>query len=221
MKKILSFIIAAVMLICASTAVLAGYTASDWALDELDAAYHIGLIPPSLENADLRQNITRAEFAAVAVKTYEALTGIDPDPVAVNPFTDCNDEYVLKAYAIGAVNGTSATKFTPDALLTREQAATMLTRVFKKCMFEDWTLETDAQFSLVYQKPAQFADDDKISDYAKESVYFMAAYGIINGVGGNKFAPRATTDAEKAAGYAQATREQALLIAVRMVRKMG
>jgi len=43
----------------------------------------------------------------------------------------------------------------------------------------------------------------------------------VGGVGDNKFAPRATTSAEEAIGYAQATREQALLIAVRMVENLG
>ena len=33
--------------------------------------------------------------------------------------------------------------------------------------------------------------------------------------------PRAVTSAEAAVGYAQATREQALLIAVRMVEQLG
>ena len=49
----------------------------------------------------------------------------------------------------------------------------------------------------------------------------MAANGIINGIGDNVFAPRATTDAQAAIGYAQATREQALLIATRMVKNLG
>ena len=49
-----------------------------------------------------------------------------------------------------------------------------------------------------------------ISAYAKESVYFMVANNIINGMGGNKFAPKNTTSAEEAQGYANATREQAL-----------
>ena len=48
----------------------------------------------------------------------------------------------------------------------------------------------------------------------------MAANGIIAGVGGNKFAPNNTTSAEEANGYANATREQALAIAVRMVEKL-
>ncbi|MDR1532453.1 MAG: S-layer homology domain-containing protein [Clostridiales bacterium] len=60
-----------------------------------------------------------------------------------------------------------------------------------------------------------------MSDWAKPSVYFMAANGIISGVGDNNFAPKATTSDEEARGYAQATREQALVIAVRMVEKLG
>jgi hypothetical protein len=55
----------------------------------------------------------------------------------------------------------------------------------------------------------------------KDSVYFMAANGVINGTGNNMFSPRATTSDEEARGYAQATREQALVIALRMVEKLG
>ena len=200
---------------------LSGATASEWAVAELERAEELGLIPDCLEGEDLTQDITRAEFAAVAVKVYEALSGTPAIPIVNNPFTDCNDVEVLKAYNIGAVNGTSATTYDPDALLNREQAATMLTRVFKKITLAGWTLQTDSQFTLPYTKPAAFADDKDISAYAKDSVYFMAANGIINGVGGNKFAPKNTTTAQQANGYANATREQALLIAVRMVENLG
>lgn len=48
----------------------------------------------------------------------------------------------------------------------------------------------------------------------------MNANKIINGVGDNKFAPKNTTAAEEAIGYANATREQALLIATRMVENL-
>lgn len=195
--------------------------ASDWAQEELARADELGLIPDCLEGEDLTQDITRAEFAAVAVKVYEALSGTPAIPIVNNPFTDCNDVEVLKAYNIGAVNGTSATTYDPDALLNREQAATMLTRVFKKVTLAGWTLPTDSQFTLPYTKPAAFADDKDISDWAKDSVYFMAANGIINGVGNNKFAPKNVTTEEQATGYANATREQALLIAVRMVENLG
>jgi len=180
----------------------------------------MGLIPDCLVGKDLREDITRAEFAAVAVKVYESLSGEKAVPIAENPFTDCNDPEVLKAYNIGAVNGTSATTYTPDALLNREQAATMLTRVYKAVTLDGWTLATDGDYTLSYTKPAPFADDKQISGYAKDSVYFMAANGIINGVGNNNFAPRNTTSAQEATGYANATREAALLIAVRMVENL-
>ena len=81
-------------------------------------------------------------------------------------------------------------------------------------------METDSQFRLDYKMPSPFADDADISSWARDSVYFMAANGIINGIGNNLFAPRNTTTEQEATGYANATREQALAIAVRMVRNL-
>ena len=194
---------------------------SGWAMPEIEKADEMGLIPDSLRSQDLTKPISRAEFAAVSVKVYEALAGVAAIPAINNPFTDTNDVEVLKAYNVGVTTGVSATKFEPDTLLNREQAATMLTRVFKKVSIAGWTIQTDSQFMLQYTKPAPFSDDSKISDWAKDSVYFMAANDIVGGVGNNMFAPRATTSAEEAQGYAQATREQALIIAVRMVENLG
>ena len=196
------------------------FEASDWAQGEIAKAEEMGLIPEILDGADLTADITRAEFAAVSVKVYEALSGTPALPAVANPFTDTADPEILKAYNIGAVNGTSATTYSPNDLLNREQAATMLTRVFKRVTLPGWTLATDASFKLDYTKPALFADDSDISDWAKESVYFMAANNIINGVGNNKFAPKNITTEEQAQGYANATREQALIIAMRMVENL-
>ncbi len=196
------------------------FEASDWAQAELAKADELGLIPEVLDGADLTADITRAEFAAVAVKVYEALANGEALPAVINPFTDTNDVEILKAYNIGAVNGTSATTYSPNDLLNREQAATMLTRVFKRVTLPDWTLGTDSQFTLPFDMPTPFADDKDISDWAKDSVYFMAANGIINGIGNNKFAPKNVTTEEQAQGYANATREQALIIAVRMVENL-
>ena len=96
----------------------------------------------------------------------------------------------------------------------------MLTRVFKRAALAGWTLDTDSQFHLDYKMPSPFVDDSDISAWAKDSVYFMVANGIINGIGDNRFAPRNTTTEQEAQGYATATREQALAIAVRMVRNL-
>ncbi len=194
--------------------------ASDWAKAELAKADELGLTPEVLDGADLTADITRAEFAAVSVKVYEALSGTPALPAAQNPFTDTADIEVLKAYNLGITTGVSATEFAPDTLLNREQAATMLTRTFKRATMNGWTIQNDAQFTLTYDMPALFADDNDISNWAKDSVYFMVANGIINGVGNNKFAPKNVTSEEEATDYANATREQALIIAVRMVENL-
>lgn len=197
-----------------------GSEISEWASTEIEEAYDKKLIPESLVGEDLTQPITRAEFAAVSVKTYELMANTEALPAVNNPFTDTKDVEVLKAYNTGITTGISATEFAPNVLLNREQAATMLTRVFKRATMKGWTIETDAQFELEFNKPTAFADDNKISAWAKDSVYFMVANEIINGVGGNKFAPQNTTSEEEATGYANATREQALIIATRMVENL-
>ena len=185
--------------------------ASGWAVPELERANALGLFPTCLYNTDLTQPITRAEFAAVSVKAYEALTGEKPAPAAVNPFTDTADTEVLKALGLGITSGTNTagTLFSPDVFLKREQAATMLARVYKRVNMPDWTLASDGFYTLEYSMPNAFTDDTVIASYARDSVYFMAANGVING-SGNKFSPDGN-----------ATREAALLFAVRLAEKLG
>ena len=195
--------------------------ASEWAIDELRKAAAFGLIPDTFDGKDFTKPINRAEFAAVCVKVYESMSGVEAAPANPNPFTDTDDVYVLKALNIGLTAGTSATTFEPDLLLNREQAAAMLTRVYKYFAYDDWSLEADGDFPLIYTKQAPFDDDAKISGWARDSVYFMASKGIINGIGNNLFAPRNTTPEEEASFYANATIEQALLIAARMISKLG
>ena len=196
---------------------------SEWATPELEKAFELNLIPLSLmqPSVDYRDPINRAEFAAVSVRVYESLSGAGALPAVTNPFTDTSDADVLKAYNVGITDGVGANRFDPYALLNREQAATMLTRVFKRVTMPGWTLSTDGGYTLTYLMAARFADDANISPWAKDSVYFMVANNIIQGMGSNMFAPRATTSTQEAAGYATATREQALAIAVRMVENLG
>ena len=177
------------------------------------------LVPADFPD-DWTKPITRKEFAAVAVQVYEKLSGTAAIPVVVSPFTDTTDVEVLKAYNVGIVNGYGNGLYGPDDLLSREQCAAMLTRVFKRITIPGWALEEDASFPLDFEQPEPFADDELISGWARNSVYFMVANGIINGIGNHLFAPRNTTPREEAIGYATASREQALVIATRMVRNL-
>ena len=96
--------------------------------------------------------------------------------------------------------------------------ATMLTRAYKKSEFKDWTIAKDADYPLNFMGVKKFADDNEISGYAKESVYFMARWDIIKGVGDNKFAPKNNATLGESYGYA--TREQAVIIALRSVKHL-
>ncbi len=192
---------------------------AEWSTPELQEAAENGLIPDVLVGKDMTAPITRGEFAAVSVKLFEAMTGGRAVMASDCPFTDIAEDesrnYILKAYNIGAVNGMSETTYEPSALLQREQLATMLTRVYKRSEWPDWTLETDDEYTINYSGVKKFDDDALISDYAKPSVYFMVKYNVLSGIGNNLFAPRNTTPAEEAEGYANATREQAVVMSLR------
>lgn len=174
--------------------------ASKWAEPELKEASKENLIPEIFDEANLTKNITRKEFAHTVVKMYEKITGQKAVPIAKNPFTDTKDKEVLKAYNIGITNGTSDTTFSPDALITREQMATMMTRALTKAG-KDTSRPESAKL---------FADDSEFSGYAKDSIYYMSSIEIIKGVGENKFNAKGN-----------ASREQALAISIRCVKKLN
>jgi hypothetical protein len=199
--------------------------ASEWAEPWLEKAEEYDLIPECLLGDDMTQPITRAEFAALSVKLYESMSGKTAQPVPENQFTDTNDAEILKAVNIGITNGTSATTFSPNDLITREQTATMLTRAYKAAFWAGWTLAGDASYTahtLDYSGVPTFADDASISAYAKASVYFMVKHHILDGMGNNMFAPN-TSDIPVGAAinYGRATREQAIKIAVASKENLG
>ena len=177
---------------------------SEWAIPEIIKAHDLGLIPDSLSPADVdyTRPITRAEFAGIAVRAYEILAETTVPPALSNPFIDTNSVDALKAYYAGLMVGVSSTEFAPLRILDRETAATALTRVYKRAIFPGWSFVSDAYFPLSFVQPPRFADDADISLWARESVYFMVANEIIEGIGDNLFAPRAVTNAQQSSGYA-------------------
>ena len=179
--------------------------ADDWAKEEMVKAAEKGLIPETFVKKDATKPITRLEFAAVAVKLYEKITGKeaypnyvmtskkDTNPKPYNPFIDTSDEYVLKAYALGITLGTSENTFTPDMEITREQMATMMQRALHSA-----GLDVEVKWDTV----TRFADDYEIHEWAKEAVYSMANNNIIKGVGDNKFNAKGNAKIEEAIAIA-------------------
>ncbi len=168
--------------------------ASDWAEPELKLANDIRIIPTVLDGADMKVSITRKEFASLAVRLYETLTG-KKATVGKNPFEDTKDQEILKAYNLGITLGMDEKTFAPDLEITREQVATMLFR----------TIEiAKGKQSFDTSSVQKFGDNDNINDWAYDAVYFMKENDIIKGVGDNLFDAKSNT-----------TREASIAIAVR------
>ena len=175
--------------------------ASKWAIEELSKANEEGLIPSIFDKQSLKVNITRKEFAHVAVKLYEKLTGKKAEAVSKNPFKDTKDVEILKAYKLEITNGISDTEFAPDALITREQMATMMARALTAAGI-------DTKVDLT--KVKEFADDNEMHNWSRSAIYFMSNIEIIKGMGDNRFGVKEN-----------ASREQSIIISVRSATKFS
>lgn len=185
--------------------------ASSWAIPELDKAVVADLIPMILSGKNMTKAITREEFAELAVRLYEKSTGKTIIVLQANPFTDTNNPQILKAYQIGITSGTSATKFSPDVLIPREQCATMLYRAIQ-------AISPKANYSIA--GVPDFPDQKYIADWAVEATKYMSKLGIILGNTQGEFMPKPLNNAHKLTGHGMATREAAVLMTVRTFEKI-
>jgi hypothetical protein len=71
----------------------------------------------------------------------------------------------------------------------------------------------DGDFSIDGVK--DFPDQANISSWALEGTKFMSKLGIIKGDSNGNFMPKAATEAQSAVNYGMASREAAILMAVR------
>ena len=170
---------------------------STWAAGEVNQAVSENLVTDKVLS-EFPRNITREEFCELAVLLYEKLTGRKAE-AGSNPFTDTKNPEVLKAYNLGIVNGTSATTFSPNADVTREQISAMLFRALQTAMP---ALQATGEFKV------NVLDQNEISSWAMPAVKFMNSKGIINGTpasdGSVYFLPKNNT-----------TREMAIALVVR------
>jgi hypothetical protein len=156
--------------------------ASAWAKTELDKAAEYGFITDKIKD-NMSGNITREEFAEIAVRLYEKYTG-ETAAAGNMSFTDTTNPEILKAANLGLVTGIGNNKYGPDILVTREQMATILLRALK-------VISHEADFSTA--GVTKFADDDKVESWAGDGVYYCSKAGIVTGVGNNMFNPDAVS----------------------------
>ena len=160
---------------------------ASWARDAVDtllgANMVVGMAPGVFEPNGL---LTRAQFATLLVKA----DGLAPQRFTPTPFTDVAPTawyapYVAAAYRAGLVAGVGSGSFAPDAPVTREEMAVMLSKAI---------LEDDGSHSL-----ARFSDAGSVASWARAGVEAVVGAGIMTGFPDGTFRPRSVATRAQAA----------------------
>ncbi len=180
MKRILSVILAVLMIsgMAASAVSAADFPFTDvkttrWSYSSVKYAYDKGYMNgTSTDKFTPAGTMTRAMVVTVLYRREGS-----PDVAFSDVFSDVKDgtwysEAVIWAKNSGVVNGTSATTFTPEGKITREQLATMLNRYTGYI-----GLDNEAEGYL-----GAFVDSSKVSEYAKDAMAWATYKGIITGI---------------------------------------
>ncbi len=143
--------------------------------------------------------MTRGMFVTVLGR----MAGVDIEEyTGESSFTDVGPSayyapYVAWAAKHGITSGTGGGKFSPDALINREQMATFFVRYFEIFNVD---FDTGVEIETVP------ADIDQVSNYAKEAVMKLWRAGLLNG-DGVTFNPRANASRAQAATLCMRTDE--------------
>lgn len=150
-------------------------TPSSWAAAAVEEGIDRGIIPKTLQKK-YAEPITRAEFCALATAFFEDVSGTEITARAT--FTDTSDESVEKMGGLGVVQGVGGGRFAPNDLLTREEAAVILTNL------------SSAMGKELTEAAPSFTDNSTISSWARTQVGQVQVAGIMNGVENGRFAPQ-------------------------------
>lgn len=144
-----------------------------WGVDSIKTFISKGFVNGYEDNTfKPENNITRAEFIKLVNSVYNLTETKDED------FSDVssNDWFyndVKKAISAGYIKGYSDKTFKPNEPITREEASVIVAKVA----------------NLKSTKSTNFADNNKISIWASESVNALTERGIIKGYNDNTFKP--------------------------------
>ena len=133
------------------------------------------------------RTITREEFAKLLCETFGYEKTEDDCFFYDVEAGSWYEGYVMSANKHGIINGISDTLFGRGMNITRQDMVTMMYRALKEKGIE------------ISGEGVEFKDSEEISDYAKDAVVVMTANGIVNGVGDNLFAPKASATRAEAA----------------------
>lgn len=146
-----------------------------WAENEVKILESSGLLKSSLFS-NYKQTLTRQEAAYLNVRIYELLKG----RIVINQsktFTDTSDEFVLKAYTVGIVNGKDEGKYDPQGYVQRQE--------YCKMMVEAMILADKISRSNSDISARRFGDYNKMPDWSKPYISMAVSEEYFRGEGAN------------------------------------
>jgi hypothetical protein len=163
---------------------------SSWAVPFIEKLVQAGVISGYADGTLKPQgNVTRAEFTKMIVVglklTASGAAKSFPDDVKAG---DWYKEFVDIASANNIVNGISATVFSPNANISRQDLAAI---AYRALVFLEATIPAPSA--------TKFSDDTRIADYAKDAVYVLRELAIVSGRTDGSFDPLAFATREETA----------------------
>lgn len=174
-RRIFAVLLSLTLLIAAIPAASAdsSYTGvASWFEENLREMQQLDLLPASFGGMDLSKNITRGEMCELAVYAFERITGYSIDPWSDAYFSDTKDDYVIKSFELGIVDGYPDGTFQPDALLTRQEFFQIIENFCNAAAFRPYG---DSKYL------ESFADTDSVAQWAAEAAEICVQYGYVNG----------------------------------------
>ncbi|WP_041701290.1 S-layer homology domain-containing protein [Gottschalkia acidurici] len=121
--------------------------------------------PNVLKDEKYSYTITREKFTELIIGFYVKVSNIDSDDIEINDnlFKDTTSLEVQRAYFLEIIQGISKDTFSPNDNITREQIATMITRLLKLK-----GIDTETNYDLSYCK-----DKEEISEWVLTSLFYL------------------------------------------------
>lgn len=194
MKKNICIVLTVIMLFGCINVFGSELLYSDWAKEGIEAAVALNIVPQTLKEDDLREDVTREEFCEMAVAVYEKLTGKYASLPKEYYFDDTLNLTVSTAYELGIVAGKGNGKFDPDSPITREEMAKM---------FDNLITASGKKIDALFAAPSA-PDAAKISAWALPAFTNIYGMQVIRGMDDGRLAPQSNS-----------TKEQSIIMAYR------
>lgn len=160
----------------------------EWAENEINYLYNKSIVNGKAKGLFYPNDpVKREEFVKMLVLAFDLNAGEEYKFSDVKK-TDWYYTYVMSAYQNGIVKGVSDDLFGAGEYITRQDMAVMICRAIK-----------NPPENIRDEHIMGFTDKAQISEYAKDAVAMLRAYGIVSGMEDGSFKPFGNTTRAQAA----------------------